>query len=332
MGTTVKEICVALKHSGSEFVAKNFAASIACALACLVTSTVLIAAAPVHYTANLHIAPSASAIPIAWILDTDQIRSSIVKDLNLTSHYGLTDTLAARKLRQATTVNRSFGNAMDVQVSDKSAAMAAKIAAAYSEGIHRMTIDFKLSNSAAYLYEVQLRKKQALKFLKASETALADAKLEKAINQIPSGWLESINASGPILAANALQSKGPYQTNGPSTFVLESQRLAVLESIYSERNEQKKAATLNDDLPDAIRAVQEFAFWKALVAGMSEREESLLQDIRRDASNAPVEVPTVTSQVYPVIPWIAAILALLGLPLLALCISNIFDGRRREVV
>lgn len=321
---------LALKQGGEKFVSKNFTASLIGALACLVTSVALFAGAPVRYVANLHIAPDASAIPVAWITDTDQIRAHIVKDLGLASHYGLTDTLAARELRRSTTVSRSIGSAVGVHVSDRSAAMAAKIAAAYAEGIHRMTVDLDLSNSAAYLREIRHRKAQALRFLQAAEAALVEPRLAKSIARLPAGWIESINASGPILAANALQSKGPYQTNGPSTIALESQRLTVLESIYSWHGAKSKAAALDNDLLDGIRAIQCLAFWKALVAGMNDKEEALRLDIKRETSGAPVELPAEAHPAYPFIPWIAALQALLGLPLLALCIAHVMEGRERE--
>lgn len=316
----------------AHLVARHIGVSLITSIAALVAGAALLAGAPRHYIATLHATPGAVEIPIAWILETDRIKHDVVTHLDLMRHYGdISEADALRQLKQSTTVVKTVGAAVDVEVADASPDMAASIASAYGRAVYQMTLDQRLSQSATLLYEVRIREAQAITALREAEAILRAPQIAAALPDIPPGWIEFIHSAGPVLAASALNSVGPYQTNGPSETVLEMQRLAVLAAITRQQRERATVPHITDAMVDAIRALQEVSFWKALAAGMREQEALLLDRVKTETATPAVQVPTEDTWTYAITPWAACILLMTGGAMLALVISTATGQRPRRV-
>lgn len=328
----VRQIILGTKQAAENIVARNFGVSLVASIAALAAASGLLLGAPKHYIATLHATPGAAAVPIDWILGTDQIKHDMVANYRLTEHYGgIAEPKAIKKLKHATTVVRTVGSGVDIEVTDKSAEMAAKLASGYGQAIYKTTLEQRLTKSSTLLYEVRIRKAHAMKYLREAEAALSKPEMTAAIKRMPLGWIEFISNSGPVLAADALNSVGPYQTNGPSAIVLETQRLAVLAAIAEQQREKKMAPSLQDAFADCIRAMQEVAYWRALGAGMREQEEILIDQVKAETTSPAVQVPTEATWTYAVTPWVAGILLAFSGAVMALLISNAFGQRARGI-
>ncbi|WP_297571776.1 Wzz/FepE/Etk N-terminal domain-containing protein [uncultured Deefgea sp.] len=114
---------------------------------------------PNQYTATLKIAPSKNAAVYNWVLNNDQVKETIAKDMKLVEHF---DTKGRQATRNAmgnavkVTLNAKDGF-LDINVTDKNPEFAALLANKMGLALQSNLYSLRLLDSSKLRYELETR-------------------------------------------------------------------------------------------------------------------------------------------------------------------------------
>jgi len=257
---------------------------------------------PNRYTATLKIAPSSATQLYLWALHDRGLEETVSSRLDLAKHYGTKKATELHKNVQF--VSNLQDSYIDVQASDDDPAMAARIANAYGTGMVDLLLNLHLTDASNAIFELQSRRNLAQKSLDAADVRLKQPDLERVADSISPSTLLGIQSTAGIeaeltLGGTNLKSPGLdqllRQSLDPNELMSLQDRLSVLQRALTETGQSKDWHPSISDLSAAVSALQEQAYWKAMVDRIDRRILVLHSTERNEIKLIPAEVPTTPS-------------------------------------
>lgn len=281
---------------------------------------------PNQYTAVLKIAPSQTVQLYKWALNESGLTKNISAKFGLEQHYGVASALAAREklMSHVQFVSNLQDNFVDVRVTDKDPQLAKDIANAYGDGMVDLLIGLHMTEASNAIYGLQSMRERAEKNLVEAKAKLAQPDIATALPHVSTSIrLGLVGMSGiqaeTTLAANMLGGADSAaltrQTLDQSEMVRVQERLAGIQRALSDDIEVKKSGVAVSNLVAAVDALQDQAYWEAMVNRIDRRIDVLTStakgEIRLIHATTPEEVSGPRRIMLAVSTGIATLLVLL---------------------
>lgn len=246
---------------------------------------------PNEYTATLKIAPSANASLYNWVLSNDQVNEQVAKEMKLAEHFdtkGRQATLKEMAKAVKVTLNAKDGF-LDVNVTDKNPEFAANLA---------NRIGFALQEN---LYSMRLLPVSKTRFNLELQRNIAFENKNKVIQQINSEVMRPVvSLFSPtdlfgITSLAAIQAEVSLQGGGSDMMQNEMIRLqdqlASLNRLVVDGLKKPNAVKDPGIWIATVGALQQQAYWDALVERLDRRIELLKKQERDELKMTAAEVP-----------------------------------------
>jgi capsular polysaccharide biosynthesis protein len=260
-------------------------------LLAMVIAAVVLQFVPNQYTAVLKIAPSGPAQLYLWALREDSLTNSIIKKFNLVHYFGDASLEKTRRKLESKVqfVSNLQDNFVDVRVIDKDPEMAKNLANAYGDGMIGLLLGLHLTDASKAIYALQSRREQAVKSLSAARAKLERSDVKQAQRFIPSSTRVGVIGMAGIQAETTLstgllqpaQNDLARQSLDPAEIVRLQERLASIQRTLADDIQIKKSGVPLGSLVAAVDALQDEAYWEAMVDRI-DRRISVLQATERD--------------------------------------------------
>jgi len=265
---------------------------------------------PDEYTAVLKIAPSPLVQVYMWGLREPGVTESIAKQLDLVKHYEESSPYRARKklMSNVQFVSNLQDNFVDVRVTDRDPAMASKIANAYGEGLIDLLTRLHLTPASDAIYGLQSRRERAVKNLGQASKRLGEAEVKSALPYISASTrLGLVGMAGiqaeTTLSTTPLQPSPNSAANDLARQTLDQNELTRLQerllSIQRALNDDKipaqQAGLPVANLIAAADALQDQAYWDAMISRIDRRIEVLRATERDEIRLIRATAPDITS-------------------------------------
>ena len=254
-----------------------------------------------RYTATLKVAPSASAQLYLWALHDHGLTETVTRRLDLSKHYGVqsADQAQKRLSKSVQFVSNLQDSYIDVQATDEDPAMAMQIANAYGTGMVDLLLNLHLTDAANAIFELRARRDLAQKSYDAATARLQQPDVQRVASGISSETRLAIRSTAGVdaeltLANTNLKSSGMdqllRQSLDPNELMSLQERLSTLALTESTRSKDWHPSVA--DLSSAISALQEQAYWAALIDRIDRRVAVLTSTERNEIKLIPADTPT----------------------------------------
>lgn len=260
---------------------------------------------PNEYTAVLKIAPSSAVQMYMWGLREPGVTQAVSKRLDLAKYYGASDAQDARTklLSHVQFVSNLQDSFIDVRVTDEKPEMARDIANAYGEALVDLLTGLHLTPASNAIYGLQSRRERAEKSLAQANARLAEDEVKAALPSItPSTRLGLVGMAG-IQAETAL-STTPLQPPATGTNELAKQTLdqneltrlqerllSIQRSLADDNAAHAKSGVALGGLIAATDALQDQAYWSAMINRIDRRIDVLRATERDEIRLIPASAP-----------------------------------------
>jgi len=275
-----------------------------------------------QYTATLKVAPSTSALLYVWALRDNGLAQSITQKLDLTAHYGTPSPERARDLLQSHVqfVSNLQDNYVDVKATDADPEVAKQIADAYGNGMVDLLVGLHLTAASNAIYELRARRDLAEKSLVKARERLEQSDIKDAVaNVSPSIRLGLLGMAGmeaettlsSINLTGSEKQQMLIQSLDQNELVRLQERLSGIQRALSDEVQAKTSGHELGKLTAAIGALQDEAYWQAMIERVDRRVEVLQVTQRNEIKLIPAQTPTEPSAPRRIMLTIAAGLAAL---------------------
>lgn len=243
---------------------------------------------PNQYTAVLKIAPSTSAQLYMWALREPGLTRSIVEKFDLTHYFGdLSPSKARRELEsEVQFVSNLQDSFVDVRVTDVDPEMAKNLANAYGDGMRDLLIGLHLTDASKAIYALQSRREQALKSRSEAQAKLERPDIKLAQQFVSASTRVGVIGMAGIQAETALstglalptqqnQNDLARQTLDQNEIIRLQERLASIQRALADDMQTKKAGVPIGNLVAAVDALQDEAYWEAMIDRIDRRIDVL---------------------------------------------------------
>ena len=246
---------------------------------------------PNEYSATLKIAPSKNAAVYSWVLTNDQVNQQVAKEMKLAEHFGTKGRQATRKeMAKAVkvTLNAKDGF-LDVNVTDNNPEFAALLANKMGLALKDNLYGLRLMEISKLRYELETRREMALKTKVQFDAEVKKPELAATIATLSAADRYGITSLAAIQAESTLQG-GVSDMMQNELFRMQDQ-LASLQRMVVD-GMKKSSSVANTSLWIAsIDALQQQAYWGALVERLDRRIELSKKQERDELKMTAAEVP-----------------------------------------
>ena len=244
---------------------------------------------PNQYTAVLKIAPSPSAQLYMWALRENGLTRSIVEKFDLTRHFGgVSPVMARRELEsEVQLVANLQDNFVDVRVTDKDPEMAKNLANAYGDGMIDLLVGLHLTDASKAIYALQSRRERAVKSVAEARAKMERPDIKSALQFVSTstrvgvigmaGVQAETTLSMGLLQPTTLQNQNDLarQTLDQNEIVRLQERLAGIQRALADDMQFKNAGVPVGNVVSAVDALQDQAYWEAMVDRIDRRIDVL---------------------------------------------------------
>lgn len=246
---------------------------------------------PNDYTATLKIAPSKNAPVYNWVLTNDQVIEQVAKEMKLAEHFGTQGRQATRKeMAKAVkvTLNTKDGF-LDVSATDNNPEFAAQLANRMGLALQDNLYGLRLLEISKQRYDLETRRELALKNKAKFDAEIKQPDLAATIAALSAADRYGIISLAAIQAESTLQ--GGVSDLMQNELVRMQDQLASLQRLVVD-SMKKQASVNNTGLWIAsVDALQQQAYWDALVERLDRRIELLRKQERDELKMTAAEVP-----------------------------------------
>lgn len=269
---------------------------------------------PDEYTAVLKIAPSPLVQVYMWGLREPGVTASVTKRLDLVTYYGVSGPHRARKelLSNVQFVSNLQDSFVDVRVTDRDPEMASKIANAYGDGLVDLLTGLHLTPASNAIYGLQSRRERAAKSLEQAMKRLDDTEIKSALPYISASTrLGLVGMAGiqaeTTLSTTPLQPSPTPSLNSASNDLarqtldqneltrLQERLLSIQRALTDDKVPAQKAGLPVASLIAAADALQDQAYWDAMVNRIDRRIDVLHATERDEVRLIRATAPDMTS-------------------------------------
>lgn len=290
------------------------------------------------YTATLKIAPSTSAQLYMWALRDNGLAQSIARQLNLQAHYGGVTAERARDILETRVqfVSNLQDNYVDVKATDTDPEMAKQLANQYGTGMVDLLLGLHLTDVSNAIYELHARRDLAVKSLAKARDRLAQPDVKDAAAAVSQSTRLGLVSMAGMEAETTLSSinlKGAEkqeilsQSLDQNELVRLQERLAAIQRALADEMQSKSSGQLGQ-LTAVIGALQDEAYWEAMIDRIDRRVDVLDVTERNEIKLIPAETPTAPSGPRRIMLTIAAGLAALLLAIAYVLVAEQFRRLR----
>ncbi|QKJ65578.1 hypothetical protein HQN60_01830 [Deefgea piscis] len=246
---------------------------------------------PNEYTATLKIAPSKNAAVYNWVLTNDQVKETIAKEMKLAEHF---DTKGRQATRNAmgnavkVTLNAKDGF-LDINVTDQNPEFAALLANKMGLALQNNLYSMRLLESSKQRYELETRREMAQKNKNKYDAEMKQADLAAMINQLSAADRYGITSLAAIQAESTLQ--GGVSDMMQNELVRMQDQLSSLQRLVVDSMKKQANANNTGLWIAAVGALQQQAYWDALIERLDRRIELLKKQERDELKMTAAEVP-----------------------------------------
>lgn len=257
---------------------------------------------PNKFTATLKIAPSKSSALYLWMLKSDSLSFDIAQKLDLQKIYGTSgrgQLLRGIDSHVKVTSNPKDGY-VDVMVTDKDPALAARVANAFGEGMVDNLLKLRLTDMTRAIYELKSRRELIQKDIEAAQRELGKPELAKVVAAISTADRYGISSMAGIQAEQSMQSMQSIQSiqSVPlgaeltqSEMVRLQEQVATLQRMLVDASKRQVPAVEHGLLMAAVDQYQKHAYAVALIDRLDRRIAFLAKQEREEIKLLPAEVP-----------------------------------------
>ncbi|WP_148717355.1 hypothetical protein [Chitinolyticbacter meiyuanensis] len=245
---------------------------------------------PDRYTAILKIAPSKNAPVYNWALNNEVLVEQVAKKMNLSKHYGTASrnaTLRATKSHIDVVLNAKDGY-LDVSATDVSPAFAARLANVFGKTLSDNVYTLRLLEISKERYNLELRRELAAKNKVNAEKSLESPQLAAVIKTISASEQYGIISLAGIQAEATLQSG--ISDLAQNQVVKIQDQLSNLQRLVVEGMKQKSVGSAGPWIA-TVTAMQESAYWSALIDRLDRRIELVKAQERDELKISWAEIP-----------------------------------------
>lgn len=257
---------------------------------------------PDEYTAVLKIAPSPLVQMYMWGLREPGVTESVSKQLDLVKHYNESSPNRARLklISNVQFVSNLQDNFVDVRVTDRDPAMASKIANAYGEGLIDLLTRLHLTPASNAIYGLQSRRERAIKNLEQADKRLGEAEVKSALPYISTSTRLGLVGMAGIQAETTLSNPGvndlARQTLDQNELTrLQERLLSIQRALSDDKLPAQRAGLPVANLIAAADALQDQAYWDAMVSRIDRRIDVLRATERDEIRLIRATAPDITS-------------------------------------
>ncbi|WP_273428517.1 Wzz/FepE/Etk N-terminal domain-containing protein [Chitinibacter tainanensis] len=286
---------------------------------------------PNQYTATLKIAPSKNAATYNWVLTNEQVLEQVAKDLKLADHYQTKTKKSTRKeLNDAlkVTLNAKDGF-LDVNATDESPEFAAKLANRMGTALQQNIYGLRLLDVSKQRFELETRRKLAQSNKQKFDQITKQQEIAETIKQLTPADFYGITSLAAIQAESTLQ--GGVSDLMQNELVRMHDQLASLQRLVVDGMKKQSASANPGIWITAVDALQQQAYWDALIERLDRRIELLKKQEFDELKMTVAEVPDEKSGPKRALIVLVSVFAALFATVLWAFISEALRKSRQDV-
>lgn len=248
---------------------------------------------PNEYTATLKIAPSKNAAIYNWVLSNDQVNEQVAKEMKLAEHFGTKGRQATRtEMAKAVkvTLNAKDGF-LDVKVTDNNPEFAALLANRMGGALQDNLYGLRLLDVSKQRYELETRREMALQTKAKFDNEIKKPELAATIAMLSAADRYGITSLAAIQAESTLQGQGQVSDLMQNEMVRLQNQLMSLQRMVTDGMKKQASASGTGLWIAAVDALQQRAYWDALVERLDRRIELLRKQEHDELKMTAAEVP-----------------------------------------
>ncbi|QZA78295.1 hypothetical protein K4H28_02440 [Deefgea tanakiae] len=246
---------------------------------------------PNDYTATLKIAPSKNAPIYNWVLGNDQVKEQVAKEMKLAEHFGTKGRQATRnEMTKAVkvTLNAKDGF-LDVSATDNNPEFAALLANRMGLALKDNLYGMRLLDISKQRYDLEMRRELAVKNKTKFDVLINKPDMASTIATLSAADRYGIISLAAIQAESTLQ--GGVSDLMQNELVRMQDQLASLQRLVVDGMKTQSSAGNTGLWIASVDALQQQAYWDALIERLDRRIELLRKQERDELKMTAAEVP-----------------------------------------